>query len=193
MSFACHINLVSTHISRFTGIFHHLRKIVPLSVLKTLYHSFIVPHIVLHIEIWGAAPETYMNKISIKQNKLLRAILGIQVIDGRPVGRVVDMYRNFNVLTVKNIFQLQLFKFLMYVLNENPQFYNFLLRPLETTHAYRTRGGDYRQPMLTCEVQRRGVINQLVLKLSEANITELTTLQPRAAIKRYKRSLLHYQ
>ena len=103
------------------------------------------------------------------------------------------VYRNINVLTGQNIFQLQLFKFLMYVLYEDPQFYNLLLRPLETTHAYRTRGGTYRQPMLTCEVQRRGVVNQLVLKLSEANINEFTNLHPQAAIRKYKRSLLRYQ
>ena len=110
MSYASHIDYISARLSSFTGIFHHLQKIVPLPVLKTLYHSFIVPHITLHIEIWGSSPDVYINKLSIRQNKLLRAILGIPVIDGRPVGPVIDMYRSFKVLTVRNIFKLQLFR-----------------------------------------------------------------------------------
>ena len=193
MSFAPHIDLVSGRLSRFTGIFHHLRKIVPLSVLRTLYHSFILPYITLHIEVWGSAPEVYIHGLSVKQNKLLRAILGTPVVNGRPIGHVIDMYRNLNILTVNNVYRLHLFKFLMFVLKQSSMFYNLLLRPLEITHTYRMRNSTYRQPMITCEVDRRGITNQMVQMHTQIDITEFSSLQLKLAVRKYKKQLLNSQ
>ena len=60
MSYARHIDKVCTRVSQYTGVFYHLNKILPRNVLMLLYHSHIVPHISLHIEIGGAAPERYI-------------------------------------------------------------------------------------------------------------------------------------
>ena len=109
MSFSNHIDKVCTRVSQYIGVFYNLNKIMPREILMLLYHSFILPHLTLHIVIWGAAPEVHINKLKVKQNKLLRAILGVEIINGIPQERTVNMYNNLGVLTVNNLFKLYLF------------------------------------------------------------------------------------
>ena len=52
----------------------------------------------LHTEIWGAAPATYMARLDIKNNMLLRSILGVRYADGRPVMDTASMYKQLGIL-----------------------------------------------------------------------------------------------
>ena len=194
LNYSQHIDRISNRISQYVGVFYHLNKILPLNVLILLYHSLVVPHLTLHAEIWGSAQETYVNKLIVKQNKVLRAILGVALVDGRPVMRTAEMYRGQKVLTFKNIFKLQLFKFLLSVLKGDlPLFYNLILRPLHSLNVYFTRGGEFRLPFVTCEVERRGIAYQMVSLLNNIEIELYISLPLRTAVKRYKRFLLASQ
>ena len=63
-----------------------------------------MPHLSLHIEILGAAPDCHLRKLAVRQNQILRTILGIGYIDFIPTVRTGEMYKNLKVLTVKNLF-----------------------------------------------------------------------------------------
>ena len=194
MSFALHIDSMSNKISQYIGVFYYLRKLLPLKVMFLLYNSLVLPHVTLHIELWGAAPEVYLNKLAIKQNKVLRAILGVEVLNGRPAVQTISMYRNFNVLTLRNVFKLQLFKLLISLLKgEMPMFYDLLLRPLVSSHSHSTRGGHFRHPLVSCEVERRAVANQLILCLDGLNIDIFIALSVKSATKNFKKVLLSEQ
>ena len=104
MCFSSHIQSVTSRVSRFSGIFFALNKVLPRTILMLLYFAFIVPHLTLHIEIWGAAPECHIKKLAVRQNKLLRAILGIRLENGMPTVGTEEMYRGLSVLTLKNLF-----------------------------------------------------------------------------------------
>ena len=115
-----------------------------------LYNTFALPHLILHIELWGAAPRWHLSQIIIKQNKLLRSMLGVVVINGIPTMHTADMFRELNILNIENLFKLYLFKFLILMQSGLlPKFYDLLLRPLERSHNYSTRAGPLRHPMLT--------------------------------------------
>ena len=43
-----------------------------------------------------------------------------------------------------------------------PNFYDVLLRPYHSLQNYDTRGGIFRQPHLSCEVERRALSHQLM-------------------------------
>lgn len=194
MSYALHIDRVLTRISRYIGVFYCLNKMLPLSVLMLLYHSLVVPHMFLHIELWGAAQDVYINKLVIKQNKVLRAILDIAVVNGRPAVETNRMYSDLNVLTLRNIFKLQLFKFLISLLKgELPLFYNLLLQPLHSLHQYHTRGGVYRHPLVTCEVERRAISHQMILLMEDVNIEQYRSQSVKAASMNFKKFLLSRQ
>ena len=191
LSYGPHIDKICTQVSQYTGIFYHLNKYVSRKVLMLLYNSLVFPHFILHIEIWGSAPNWHLNKVIVKQNKLLRALLGVQVIGGIPVMPTADMYRSLNILTVKNIHKLYLFKFMIMMLNGLlPYFYDRLLRPLVSSHSYNTRTNSYRHPLLTTEIERRSIASQLVL-LHESLPPELYVNKPlKTAVRGYKKALL---
>ena len=147
MCFSFHIERVSTRISQFSGVFYQLNKVLPRHILMMIYFAFILPHLILHIEIWGSAPECHLRKIMVKQNQLLRAILGVAFVNGRPNIGTDDLYRQCNVLSVRNIFKVQLFKFMVLLLRgELPQLYDLLLRPHILPHRYNTRSLLFRHP-----------------------------------------------
>ena len=191
MCFGLHINNICTQISQYTGIFHYLNKSLPLSILKLLYNAFILPHLILHIEIWGAAPNTHLDKVQVKQNKLLRAILGVQTVDYIPEDPTSEMYRSTNFLNVRNLFKFYLFKFLANIVQgQIPYFYDRLLRPLELQHRYGTRHHAFRQPFITNEVVRRSMSPQLVsLFNSLPPQIDVYTVSTSKALRMYKQVL----
>ncbi|MEL6606605.1 MAG: hypothetical protein AAFP20_25800, partial [Cyanobacteria bacterium J06614_10] len=162
MSFALHINNIISKISRFNGIFYNLRTVVPFSILKMLFFSFVLPHILLHIEIWGAAPVVHTGKLHIKINKLIRSLLGVRYVEGRPTVDTKSMYQLMGALKLENLFKVRMFRLLALLLNgSNPDLFQMLLRPYEITHSYHTRNTTFRHPLLVNEIQRRAGVKQL--------------------------------
>ena len=193
MSYSSHIDRICTKVSQYIGVFYNLNKILPRDVLVLLYHTFILPHLMLHIVLWGKAPEVYLNKVKVKQNKLLRAILNIEIVNGVPQQRSMAMYNNLRLLTVENLFKYQLFRFLNSLLNGTlPSFYNLLLRPLLSNHSYSTRARRFRHPLVVCEVERRAVAHQLVLMYDDVD-SDIFDINTPKALKKYKRFLLSEQ
>ena len=156
-----------------------------------MYKSFILPHISLHIEIWGSSPNVYMSKLETRQNQLLRSILGVKLINGIPNMHTADMYSRLNVLKVKNIFKMCLFRFLISVLKGFlPTFYNDMLAPLVPQHNYETRRLNFRHPPLSCEIERRGIVYQMILLNEGINFEVYANLSVKSAVSQYRLSLL---
>ena len=194
MSFSTHIEKVCTRVSQYIGVFHNLNKVLPKEILLLLYHAFILPHLTLHIVLWGAAPEVHIGKLKVKQNKLLRAILRVEIVNGVPQERTMNMYNSLGVLTVNYLFKLQLFKFLNLLLNGClPNFYDLLLRPLISTDNYNTRSVGFRHPLVGCEVESRAIAHQLLVMKDELapNLLEGPTIV--RVLKNYKKFLLNEQ
>ena len=194
MSYSDHISRVCTKVSQHIGVFYHLNKILPKGVLVLLYHSFILPHLTLHIELWGSAPEWHISKLRVKQNKVLRAILDVEMVNGIPQQRSIEMYNNLGLLTLDNLYKLYLMKFLTLLLKGClPIFYDLLLRPLLRNHEYGTRAGRFRHPLIVCEVERRAVAHQIILIYDEISDNIDENLATHIIQKKYKRYLLAKQ
>ena len=194
MSFLPHINKTTSQVSRYSGVFKQLSKTIPLSVLKLLYFSFVLPHLTLHIEIWGSSPNCHLDRLATKQNILLRTILRIPYENGRPIIGTKEMYVNLGVLTIRNLYKLYLFKFMVQMLKGNmPFFYNLLLEPFGTTHNYNTRAGTFRHHLIACEVERRSVANQLIMMYETTNLDMYINTSIANSICKYKKYLLSNQ
>ena len=193
MSYSSHIEKICSKVSQYIGVFYNLSRILPKHILVLLYHTFILPHLMLHIVLWGTAPETYINKVRVKQNKLLRAILKVEIINGVPQQHTMSMYNDLGILTVNSLFRLQLFRFLNLLLNGClPNFYDLLMMPLLSRHNYSTRAGRFRHPLVVCEVERRAVAHQLVLMYDSIEDSFYDVCIGKA-LKKYKRFLLSEQ
>ena len=194
MSYSDHISRVCTKVSQHIGVFYQLNKILPKEVLVLLYHAFILPHLTLHIELWGSAPEWHISKLRIKQNKLLRAILDVELVNGIPQQRSIEMYNNLGLLNLNNLYKLYLMKFLTLLLKGClPIFYDLLLRPLLRNHRYGTRAGRFRHPLIVCEVERRAVVHQMILIYDDISDNIDVNLATHTIQKKYKQFLLNKQ
>ena len=196
MSFGAHIDNVVNRISRFVGTFYGLRSVLPRCILNMLYFSFVLPHLMLHIEIWGAAPSVYMKKLETKNNMLLRSILGVKYLNGIPNLDTASMYKQLGVMSVNNVFKLRLFKFLVSLLKGfNSEFYELLLDPYLFTHNYVTRGSLYRRPLVTCEVERRALTYQLICLYDEVPdfLIDIENKSIKALVKGFRKYILSSQ
>ena len=66
-----HIQLVNKCVRRKVGVLYKLRQYVPQRILVLLYKSFIQPHILYGIEVWGSTYKSHLNCIHISQKKWL--------------------------------------------------------------------------------------------------------------------------
>ena len=193
LSFGRHISKVALNVSRISGMISNIRSFIPRHILMKIYEALAVPHIHLHLELWGSSPEYQMSWLEIKINNLLRTILGVRRINNIPVIGVHEMFQTLGILNLKSHYRLKMFKFLhSLVTGKFPEEFDFLLRPYLANHNYGTRGGTFRHPNLTCEVERRFLTHQLII-LHEQTPPHLFQKSLAVATGIYKQSLLATQ
>ena len=193
MSFSKHINNVSLNISRITGSFLNLRAFIPLQILIRLYYALVFPHLNHHIIIWGSAPQSHLSKLMVRINNLIRVILGVTRINGRPVMGVDEMYEQLSFLKLSSLFKYNMYKFLRQLLDgELPDFATSLLNEHLITHSYNTRQVRFRHPALTSELERRAIPSQLIM-LYENVPREILCMSQKSSLRAYKRYLLSDQ
>ena len=78
--------------------------------LKRIYYNLIYPYISYSILVWGSVCKTYLKKIQVKQNHIVRLTFcaktfGKEKESARPLLNLLD------ILTVDNIYCLEVLKF----------------------------------------------------------------------------------
>ena len=193
LSFSNHINRVALNVSRITGLFSNLRNIIPGSVMMKLYYALAYPHLINHIIVWGAAPAAHLKVLSTRLNNMLRVILGIRWINGRPNVSTNYMYRSNNLLKIESIYKYILYKLLRQLLDGNlPYLFGILLEPHIAPHQYGTRGGRFRHPPLVCEIERRSLPHQLITLLDSIP-SEMLAQSCSLSLRNFKTFLLNSQ
>ena len=74
LSWSDHIKMLASKISRNSGIIYKLKGIVPESVLKTLYNSFIQSNLNFCSSVWGLRSKNSVELLFRAQKKSIRAI-----------------------------------------------------------------------------------------------------------------------
>ena len=143
---------------------------------------------------YGSSPNWHINRLIVKQNKLLRALLGVVILNGIPTVPTIDMYNTMEILTICNVYKLFLFKFFLqmkrgYLL----YFFENILMPLQNAHTYNARSGDYRHPMITTEVERKSIAHQVVLLYDSIPVKEYDGCSLAGAVSKFKKYLLAHQ
>ena len=193
LSFAKHISNISLNVSRITGSIMNLRNILPMQILVKLYYALAFPHISNHIVVWGSAPVCHLKNLTVRINNMLRIILGIYKINGRPTMSNSELYKRLELLNLKSIYHFNLFKLLRLLLDGKlPQFWNLLMSENIASHEYNTRHSRFRHPALACEVERRALPHQLIL-LHESVPKNFLEMNFNTSLKIYKKSLLESQ
>jgi hypothetical protein len=88
-----HIDHLYRKLLKFSGVFYRLRHILPYEVLKMIYFAFAYPQVLYGIEVYANACKSYLKKLAVLNNKLLR------IVQNRHIKtRVANLYKTFNTL-----------------------------------------------------------------------------------------------
>ena len=97
LTWSHHIDIIHSKLLKYIGIFHKIRKKLPMVILKNIYFAFVYPHILYGIEIYGNTSNVHLN------NKLLR------ILQNKPNKfPVKDLYLNFHTLAIPELHTRQL-------------------------------------------------------------------------------------
>ena len=103
LSFKNHIDHISSKTSKSVGLLYRLSRFLPINVLKTLYHSLVMPHISYGIELWYGAPRTVSDRITVIQKKMIRALNSL------PYNSHTGPYfKDMKLLKVEDMYKLQI-------------------------------------------------------------------------------------
>ena len=106
------INAINLKLSKGIGLLAKIRHFVPKTVLRSLYFSFIHPHIEYNLLNWGMAAQTNLNSININMKKAIRII---SFKDREEAS--VPLFKEFNILPLDKCFQLKQAKFIWKLMN----------------------------------------------------------------------------
>ena len=120
LSWKTHIDYLAKKLSKVCGMIYKLRHYVPLSTLRIVYYSMFHSHIQYSLRNWGRAAKSHYHKLSILQNKILRACLF------RPRRYETNLlYSGFRVLKLEDMIKMDFAKFMFkYSNNMLPNSFN---------------------------------------------------------------------
>jgi len=99
LSWKDHIENVYNILLKFIRIFFKIRAIIPNSLLKMLYFSFIYPRLLYGIEVYGNAVSTTLRNLKTLNNKLLR------IVQRKPFdSSTVCLYRSYDTLPIDKLY-----------------------------------------------------------------------------------------
>ena len=103
LSWKTHVAMVTGKLSKINGILNRLKYNYPMNVLLTIYKSLFVPHINYGSLVWGQN----FNSISKLQKKVIRT-----VTHSNYIAHSEPLLKELNLLSVKDLMDLKLIKFL---------------------------------------------------------------------------------
>jgi len=101
-----HITMLKSKLSRGMGILSKARKTLAVPTLITLYYSFIYPHFLYCIEVWGKAADVYMNSLAVMQKRILRVMSSSSFR-----ASTSPIYKKFEILKLEDIYRFVIIQF----------------------------------------------------------------------------------
>lgn len=147
-----HISHICKKISKSIGIICKAKNVLDRATLRTLYFSFIHPHLTYAIEIWGKSANVHVNSILRLQKKALRIITSVnRYAESAPI------FHNLKILTVYQIYHLQTLLFLYKFTNGIlPSIFGDFFQKLNSTRETRN-DGLFRIPLMKNTFSQRSL------------------------------------
>jgi hypothetical protein len=149
-----HVTHVSQKISSSIGLLSRARKILPLYLLRVLYHAMVYPYLMYCNIVWGCASFQTLNSIIILQKRVIR------IISGSPFRATTSpIFKRYKLLKFVDIRKVQaamfMFRFKSGLLPEACQSYFCFSNP---NRRYETRNVNLFQiPLSRTDVRKKSI------------------------------------
>ena len=142
LTFKNHIDELNKKISRSIGVIYKLRPYVTTKILTNVYYAIVYPFLLYGIIIWGNASNTLITSIHKLQKKFVRMATyndDYPVVPG-PLAHTLPIFLKLNLLTVFDIYKLQVGKFVYESINGIGPSQNIVkFNKVSEVHNYNTR------------------------------------------------------
>jgi hypothetical protein len=130
-----HITCLKKALTKQASSFKIIRHFMPNRCKKRLYHAYTYSKIQYGIEVYGCGKQGNVKQIQVLQNKILKTLFNLDWLTP-----TIDLHKNLKILTVKDIHNLQLTKFVYKYLHNDlpPPFDNYFTLNCDT-HNHHTR------------------------------------------------------
>ena len=103
-----HTDYVANKLSVANGILCKLRRYVPQNALVSVYYSLAYSYLQYAILCWGNASTKELNKLQVRQNRLVKTITN----SFRLKARLKPLFQQLNFFEVDSIFKMEVAKFM---------------------------------------------------------------------------------
>ena len=142
LTFADHINYVTSKISKNIGIFYKIRQNLNLEARLNFYNSLILPYLSYNIVIWGGVAASHLCSLVRQQKRMVRLILDESRYSHSP-----PIFANLRLLKLEDLYKFNV-ALLMFENNLNGLY--------AVPHNYPTRNRNLARP----EFQRLSISQQ---------------------------------
>ena len=164
LTFRNHIDELTKKISRAIGVLYKLRPYVTTKILTNVYYAIVYPFLLYGIVIWGNASVNLINPIHILQKKFVRMATfnDNYPIPRGPLAHTPLLFYELKLLTIFDIFKLQVGKFVYESLNNiGPSSSIVKFTRACEVHNHNTRyagvGGFFVHSVRTCQYGDKGL------------------------------------
>ena len=137
LKWTSHIESVLQKLKRLLGIFYKMRYKLPDWCLRNIYFAFVHPYILYGLEVYGNTYPSYLDKLTVLNNKLLRIL---QKKERTCCNE--SLYLQYNTLPPVQLFNYQVLNLVHKVVYSPyllPPIYQNYFTPTCSFHGYKTR------------------------------------------------------
>ena len=145
LTWSSQLKLLETRLSQASGIMSKLRHFVNFDCLKSFYYAKVYSYLQYAVLAWGGSSQSKLYRINIIHNNIVR-LMGLKNF---PVGIWISnatIYKTFDLLQLKDIYNLELAKFMHKVYhNTLPKSLCNMFRRIDSVHSYPTSSSRRRE------------------------------------------------
>ena len=148
LSWKQHILYLTNKINKFIGIICKVRKYLPITALKSLYHSLIQSNLSYCQEIWSCAYKTHLMPLTIAQKKIMRIIA-----NAPPRTHTSPLFQMLQIRTLDKAIQYRL-SLLVFKIMKNPRHFSIVSNSDHNHFYHHTRYSGNNLPLIATKTKR---------------------------------------
>ena len=149
-----HINIVCKKISKCIGILKKVKRSLPISTMRLLYNTLVLPYLQYCLVVWGSAYNSYMTPLFILQKKALKICYNLPQYTP-----TITLFRTYKCLSVFQLYYIYVAIFMFKYHNQMlPCIFRNYFQTNHSTHSYSTRNSHlYKIPKFISKKTQRSV------------------------------------